>query len=72
MFIKLLHDWLDVNRKSVDQIRLNDSELSGLINFATWLDENAAQQSVQADGACTCGELTIFDVEPCPVHGKGE
>jgi len=41
-----------------------------------WLEEcngfEAAQQSVQADGACTCGELTIFDVEPCPVCGKGE
>jgi hypothetical protein len=34
-----------------------------------WIaEQDAAQQSVQADG-CTCAVIELGD-EPCPVHGK--
>jgi hypothetical protein len=63
MFMKLLEEWLDEYSQRPD--RDPEWTWSDFENFATWLDNRSAQQSVQADGANVRGyeasEILIDD-----------
>lgn len=49
-YIKMAEKYMDSVARHYDPV----PQESAIIDFAIWLDKQAAEQSVQSDGACTC------------------
>jgi hypothetical protein len=63
----LVNKWLEQNQQARE---LPSMTMWYINDFADWLNQQAAQQSVQSDGLKTCGICGAVSNNPCPHHAE--